>query len=91
MRGALRREGLYVYLELIHVVVQWKITQHCKAIILQLKKNFNGFKKERKNNQKTICSKIKKKKKTSFGFKMSSDGNSQVEFLKTFLAMVTTL
>ena len=32
-----RREGIYVYLQLSHVVVQQKSTQHCKAIILQLK------------------------------------------------------
>ena len=30
----LKREGIYVYLKLIHVVVQQKLTQHCKAIIL---------------------------------------------------------
>ena len=28
--------GIYVYLELIHIVVQQKLTQHGKAIILQL-------------------------------------------------------
>ena len=33
----IRREGVYVYLYLIHVVVQQKHTQHCKVIILQLK------------------------------------------------------
>ena len=27
--------GIYVYLELIHFVIQQKLTQHCKAIILQ--------------------------------------------------------
>ena len=27
--------GIYVYLQLIHFVVQQKLTQHCKAIILQ--------------------------------------------------------
>ena len=27
----------YVYIQLIHIVVQQKLTQHCKAIILQLK------------------------------------------------------
>jgi len=31
-------EGVFVYLELIHFVVQQEKTQHCKAIILQLKK-----------------------------------------------------
>ena len=30
-------EGIYVYLLLIHTVVQQKSKQHCKAIILQLK------------------------------------------------------
>ena len=32
------REGTYAYLWLIHVDVWQKPTQHCKAIILQLKK-----------------------------------------------------
>ena len=27
--------GIYVYIELIHFVVQQKLTPHCKAIILQ--------------------------------------------------------
>ena len=35
----LRREGIYVYLWLIHVDVWQKPTQHCKATILQLKIN----------------------------------------------------
>ena len=35
----LKRQGTYVYLELIQVVVQQKSTQHCKAVILQLKIN----------------------------------------------------
>ena len=34
-----RQEGTYVYLWLIHVDVWQKPTQHCKAIILQLKIN----------------------------------------------------
>ena len=33
----LKREGMYVHLELIHAVVQQKPTQHCKTITLQLK------------------------------------------------------
>ena len=33
-----REGGIYVYLQLIHAVVQQNLTQHCKAIILQLKK-----------------------------------------------------
>ena len=39
-KGRVEREaqgGTYVYLQLIHIVVQQKPTQHCKAIILQLK------------------------------------------------------
>ena len=35
--GRLKRERIYVYLQLIHVVQQ-KLTQHCKAIIPQFKK-----------------------------------------------------
>ena len=38
-RGRFKREGTYVYLRLIHAVIWQKPTQHCKAIILQLKKN----------------------------------------------------
>ena len=30
-------EGIYVYIPLIHIVVEQKLTQHCKAIILQFK------------------------------------------------------
>jgi len=37
------REGTYVYLWLIHVDVSQKPTQHCKAIILQLKINFKNL------------------------------------------------
>ena len=33
----LKREVIYIYLKLIHVVVQQKLTQYCKANILQLK------------------------------------------------------
>ena len=40
-RGArVKREAIYVYLELIHVAVQQKPVQHCKAITLQLKRKF---------------------------------------------------
>ena len=31
-----KEEGIYVYMEVIDFVVQLKITQHCKATILQL-------------------------------------------------------
>ena len=40
MEESLKGEGTRVYLWLIHVVVWQKPTQHCKAIILQLKINF---------------------------------------------------
>ena len=32
--GRSEREGIYVYIQLIHFVVQQKLTQHCKATIL---------------------------------------------------------
>ena len=35
--GRLNREGKCVYLQLIYFIVQQRLTQHCKAIILQLK------------------------------------------------------
>ena len=38
--GRFNREGTYVYLRLIHVVIWQKPAQHCKAIILQLKINY---------------------------------------------------
>ena len=38
MGGRLKKEETYVYLGLIHNVVQQKPTQHCKAIIFQFKK-----------------------------------------------------
>ena len=37
--GRFKKETTYVYIWLIHVVVWQKPTQHCKAIILQLKLN----------------------------------------------------
>ena len=37
-------EGMYVYIRLIHIVVQQKLTQHCKANIFQ-KKLKQGLKK----------------------------------------------
>ena len=38
--GMLKRKRIYVYTQLIHIVVQQKLTQHCKEIILQFKKIF---------------------------------------------------
>ena len=37
--GGCKREGIFVYLWLIHTVIRQKPTQNCKAIILQLKIN----------------------------------------------------
>ena len=37
--GGFKREGTYVYQWLIHADIWQKPTQHCKAIILQLKIN----------------------------------------------------
>ena len=37
VEGRSRREGIYVYIQLIHFIVQQKLTQHCKATIFQLK------------------------------------------------------
>ena len=34
------RKGTCVYMWLIHVVVQWKLAQYCKTIVLQLKKKW---------------------------------------------------
>ena len=38
MVGSLKREGICVYIEPIHVVVQQKPMQNCEAIKLKLKK-----------------------------------------------------
>ena len=32
--GRSQREGIYVYISLIHFIAQQKVTQHCKAITL---------------------------------------------------------
>ena len=45
--GRVKKEGTCVYLWLIHIDVWQKPTQHCKAIILQLK--INTFKKIKLN------------------------------------------
>jgi hypothetical protein len=48
--GRLQREGISVYLWLIHAVVHQKPTKHCKAIKLQLK-----IKKEISPNALSLC------------------------------------
>ena len=40
-----QKGGDIVYLTLLHIVVRQKPTQHCKAIILQLKINFKKVRK----------------------------------------------
>ena len=39
--GRFQREGIYVYLWLIHADVWQKLTQYCKAIIIHLKINLS--------------------------------------------------
>ena len=48
--GRFKRERTYVYLWQSHVDVWQKPTQHCKAIILQLKRN--KFLKEKRGSNK---------------------------------------
>ena len=65
-RGRLERDGIYVYLWLICVVVQQKPTQCCKAIFLQLKKKLkkNGVDKLAQHRAATNLQ-LKKKKALS--------------------------
>ena len=46
------RKGIYVYIQLIHDVIQQKSTQHCKAIIFQQKKIFKLIEKQKQNKTK---------------------------------------
>ena len=39
--GSSRREGIYVYMQLIHFLIQQKLSQSCKAIILQFFKKIS--------------------------------------------------
>ena len=48
VQEGLEREGLYMYLQLIHGVLQQKLTQHCKAVILQFKKKRTEKQKQRR-------------------------------------------
>ena len=48
--GRFKKEGTYGYLWLIHVDVWQKLSQHCKAIIFQLK--LNTFIKRSKDKDK---------------------------------------
>ena len=39
MKEVFKQKGMYAYVQLIDFAVQQKLTQYCKATILQLKKN----------------------------------------------------
>ena len=49
--GNSRRSGVYVHIELIHFVVQQKLTQHCKANYTPIKKKKHTFKSEKKKEE----------------------------------------
>ena len=49
-----KKEGIYVYVPLIHLAVQQKLTQDSKATILQLKKNFFFKKKQEKEMESKL-------------------------------------
>ena len=66
MRGRLKREGIYLYLQLIHIAVQQKLTQHCKAIILQLKINLK-INKKLKNTGTHVNTDVPQIQETKFG------------------------
>ena len=75
MWGRLKREGLYVYLWLIHVEVWQRITKVCKAIILQLKNKFENLKKEKKKQRHYFANKVHIiVKAMNFPVVMSHDG-----------------
>ena len=59
VRAFLPREGTYVYLWLIHIVVWKKPIQHCKAIILQLKINFKKITSEKKKERERPGDKVR--------------------------------
>ena len=56
--GRFKREGIYVYLWLIHGAIWQNPAQHCKAITLQLKINF--FKKNKARSEQVTLNKKKK-------------------------------
>ena len=58
MGGKFKREGIYVYLWLIHVEVLQNRAKFCKAIILQLKINY--FLKNLKKKKRKKCGKCTK-------------------------------
>ena len=57
LEGGRFKERIYVYIQLIHAVVQ-KLTEHCKTIILQLKNDLR----EKKNHCSVMTYKGKESK-----------------------------
>ena len=62
LRGRSEREGMYVYIWLIHFAVQQKLTQYSKAIICQLKKKKDPTcytvwpkSKKKKRKEREVC------------------------------------
>ena len=55
MGRRLKREGIYVYLWLIHIVLWQKPTQHCKAINIQWKINLKIIILQGQQQQKNTC------------------------------------
>ena len=55
--GRFKKERIYVYIQLIHAVVQ-KLTEHCKTVNLQLK----NYLREKKNHCSVMTYKGKESK-----------------------------
>ena len=49
MGGSSKGTGIYVYIQLIHFIVQQKLTQHCKAIIVQF------FLSQKRKKESILC------------------------------------
>ena len=54
MEGKLKREVIHVNIELIHLSVQQKLTQHCKVTILK-KKRKKERERERRTEEERLC------------------------------------
>ena len=70
MGGRLEREGINIYLWLIHIVVQEKTIQHCQVIK-------NKLKKKRIHSQKNITCSISPSKKSNWGSRKGIDYHKQ--------------
>ena len=74
MRRKSKKKRIYVYVELIHFAVQYKLIQYCKATILQLKKKF-FFKGESINIKNKIIKHVKKQENLTITRKKLVDRN----------------